>query len=388
METLPLGWEEISLVDFLKHLSIVARVILTVQIKLLPTAEQTKALLGTLERANAAADRLSELAWNAKEFRRFPMHGLFYRTIRAEFDLASQMVIRINSKVADAYKLDQKSQRTFRKHGAISYDCRILDFQLPESTVSIWTVEGRIKHLPFVCGERHRKLLSLPIGESDLILRKGNFYLNVTVDVPEEREREAVEWLGIDLGLVNIAQSSDGQTFGDAKKIAGVRSRRWRQRKRLQNKGTRSARRVLKRLRGREHRFVSQENHLISKQICAVAERTGRGVAMEDLTHIRGRIRATKSHRRILHSWAFADLQSKISYKCRLVGVPVKLIDPGNTSRLCPACGSISKKNRPTRDSFACHSCGYTANSDTNAACNIAGRAVVILPDERVSVSV
>lgn len=359
---------------------------LTVQIKLLPTPDQVVALRETLELANQAACRLSQLAWEKKEFRQFPLHRLFYKQIRAEFDLSSQMVVRLNAKVADAYKLDQKTQRTFRPHGSISYDARILDFQLVDSTVSIWSVKGRIKRLPFVCGERQRKLLELPKGESDLILRKGKWFLNVTVDVPEEREQEAVGWLGIDLGLVNLAQSCDGQTFGDAKKVAGIRSRRWRQRKRLQKKGTRSAKRVLRRLSGREQRFIRDTNHVVSKLIVGVAKRTKRGIALEDLKRIRSRIRANRKQRRILHSWAFADLQAKILYKGRLVGVRVKFVDPQNTSRLCPACGNVSKKNRPTRDKFACQSCGFTADADTNAACNIAGRGAINHPNEQTSV--
>lgn len=342
------------------------------------------ALRLVMEKANAACDVLSGLAWGKKEFRRFPLQKLFYRQLRTNFQLTAQVVIRLIAKVADAYKIDEKTQRTFRPHGSISYDARILSFDLAASTVSIWTIGGR-ETISFVCGEHQRKLLELPKGESDLIFRKGKWYLNVTVEVPEQRENEAVDWLGIDLGLVNIAKSSDGQAFGDARKVAGIRSRRWRQRKRLQRKGTRSAKRVLRRLSGLESRMMKLENHVISKQICAVAERTKRGIALEDLTHIRARIRARKSQRRILHSWAFADLQAKIVYKGRLVGVPVKFVDPRNTSRQCPACGHVSKKNRPTRDRFACQSCGFTADADTNAAGNIAGRAVVIQPNERAS---
>lgn len=360
---------------------------LTVQLKLLPSTEQAKTLRQTLESANAGANRLSRLAWEKKEFRQFPMHRLFYRQLRNEFPLSAQIVVRLNAKVADAYKLDYRRQRVFRKHGSISYDARILHFQLPASTVSIWTVNGRIKKLPFICGGRQRKLLEFPKGESDLILRTNQWYLNVTVEVPEAQEIEAMEWLGIDLGLTNLAQSSDGETFGNARKVAGLHGRRKRQRKRLQKKGTRSAKRVLRRISGRESRFMRHVNHEISKQIVGVAKRTKRGIALENLRHIRSRIRARKEQRRILHSWAFADLQEKIAYKGRLVGVPVKFVDARNTSRTCPMCGSISKKNRPTRDKFACQSCGFTADADTNAACNIAGRAVVIPPYERASVS-
>lgn len=346
-----------------------------------PSPEQSQALRNTLETANAASNRLSELCWSKKEFRQFPMHRLFYKQLRGEFPLSAQIIVRLNAKVADAYRLDGNTKRTFRSHGSISYDARILDFQLAVATVSIWSVAGRLKHVPFVCGERQRKLLELPKGESDLILRDRKWYLNVTVDVPEEREESAIGWLGIDLGLANLAQSSDGQTFGDARKTAGIRARRWRQRKRLQEKGTRSAKRVLRRLSGREQRFSRDTNHVISKQIVGVAERTKRGIALEDLAHIRSRIRANGKQRRILHSWAFADLQAKIAYKGRLVGVPVKFVDARNTSRTCPMCGSVSKKNRPTRDTFACQSCGYTADPDTNAAREISRRGAVNHPN-------
>ena len=89
--------------------------------------------------ANAACDRLSELAWEAQEFGQYSMHKAFYRTIRDEFPLSAQVVVRLNSKVADAYKIDQKSQREFRKHGSICYDPRILSWKMDQSFASIWT---------------------------------------------------------------------------------------------------------------------------------------------------------------------------------------------------------------------------------------------------------
>lgn len=360
---------------------------LTVKLKLLPAPAEKEVLKLTLETVNQACDRLSELAWKAKEFKQFPMHRLFYKQLRAEFpELSSQPVIRLIAKVFHAYQLDHDSQRTFRPLGSITYDNKILDFQLGKSTVSIWAIGGRIKHLPYVCRDSQRKLLELRRGEADLILQRGKWYLHVTVDVPDAQEREALDWLGIDLGLVNLAQDSDGRTYGGARKVAGIRERRWRQRKRLQSRGTRSARRVLNRLKGRESRFMHHENHVISKQIVAEAERTGRGIAMEDLRFICDRIRVRKSQRRILHSWAFSDLQGKIAYKSRLIGIPVTFVDPRNSSRTCPACGHTAKANRKTRDTFACEACGFTDDADTNAARIIAGRAAIDRPYGRYGV--
>lgn len=360
--------------------------ILTVQIKLLPTPEQSQALQKTLETVNAACNRLSEMAWNKKEFRQFPLQKLFYRQIRSEFPLSAQVTVRLIAKVSDSYKLDQDAQRTFRKYGAISYDGRILTFSPTGDTLNIWTINGRAK-MSFVCGEKQRKLLELSKGESRLILRNGQWFLFVSVDVPDALEQEAIGWLGIDLGLVNIAQDSDGKTYGNSPKILSIRNRRFRQRKRLQSKRTRSANRVLHRISGREGRFVKQANHEIAKQIVTEAKRTKRGIALEDLKHIRSRIRANRKQRRILHSWTFADLQAKIAYKSRLIGVRVKFIDPRNTSRTCPACGCIDKKNRKTRDLFECISCGFTDNADTVGAENIRV-AAIDRPNERKGVRV
>lgn len=355
---------------------------LTIQIKLLPSPAQSEALLATLELANKAANRLSQLGWEAKELRQFPLHKLFYRQIRDEFpELSSQVVVRLNAKVADAYKLDRKVQRTFRPHGSISYDARILDFQLSASTVSIWAVGGRIKKLPFACGEAQRKLLELPKGEADLIFRNNKWFLNVTVDVPEDKEYQATGWLGIDLGVKIIAQTSDGESFSGSH-VNRLRHRHRNVRAKAQSRGTRSSRRFLARRRQKECRFARNLNHCISKKIVAIAKRTNRGVAVEDLSNIRSRIRATKKQRTVLHSWAFAQLKGMIQYKAKRAGVPYTEVDPRNSSRECSQCGHVAKANRKTQAKFCCVSCGHSENADANASRVVAGRAVINRPIE------
>ena len=342
---------------------------LTVQIKLQPTPEQVDALRETLETANAAADRLSQLAWEAKEFRRFPLHKRFYRQIRNEFPLTAQVVCLLNAKVADAYKIDKKVQRVFRKHGNISYDARILSLNLIPSTVSIWTVKGRAK-MPFICGEKQRTLLAYPRGESDLILRNHKWFLNITVEVPEEKEIEAVDVLGVDMGIVNICADSDGNKYSGAK-LNKVRHRNRALRRKLQRIGTKSAKRLLKKRSRKEQRFAKDTNHTISRRIVSLAKRTNRMIAIEELTGIRSRVRAGKRERTKLHSWSFAELGRMLDYKAKFAGVPLLRIDPRNTSRQCSKCGHTEKANRKSRDSFVCKSCGHTACADENGAANI-----------------
>lgn len=349
-------------------------------VKLQPTEQQADALKHTIERANEACNRLSERAWETRCFRQYALHRLTYHDTRAEFpDLSSQVIVRCIARVADAYKLDRKSRREFGPLSAIPYDLRILHWYVERSYVTIWTVGGRQK-IPFICGERQRELLKLQQGESDLVYRKGEFYLYATCNVEEPPEGLPSGFLGVDLGVVNIAVDSDGEVHS-ASQVNNVRHRHRRLRRKLQRKGTRSAKRRLKKLSGKERRFAKDVNHCISKHLVAKAERTMRGIALENLTGIRSRIRARRSQRATLHSWSFADLRAKIAYKAQRAGVVVEYVDPRDTSRTCPICGCSDKRNRSDQSTFSCIACGYAGLADYIASVNIRRRAVVNRPN-------
>lgn len=347
---------------------------LIAQIKLNPTPEQHAALLATLEEANAACDAISVIAWQAHEFRRIPLQKLSYHQVKDSFQLGAQVLIRCIAKVADAYKLDRKVQRTFRPHGAIAFDDRNLSWYTDKEAVSIWTVEGR-QVIPFLLGEHQRKLLPYRRGESDLVYHKGAFYLLAVCDVPEPDEQQMDGVLGVDLGIVNLATDSDGEPHSGGQVD---RKRDWYARRRaaLQAVGTKSANRRLRQLSGRQRRFQKDTNHRISKRLVAKAERTKRAIAVEELTHIRQRTRARGPEQRARHSnWAFAQLRQFISYKARWAGVPVVAVDPRNTSRTCSVCGHCEKANRRSQAEFCCVMCGHQAPADVNAAINISHRA-------------
>lgn len=349
---------------------------LTVVLKLVPTPEQHAALLATLERANAAASTISEIAWDTQTFRQFALHKLVYGRIRAETGLSAQVVVRLEAKVSDAYKLDHRTKRIFWRHGAIAYDARILRY-LPDA-VSIWTVAGR-QRIPFVCGERQRALLVHQQGESDLCYRDGEWFLHATCNYTEPPEGEPQGFLGVDMGIVNIATDSDGTVYSGAR-VNGLRRRHRRLRAKLQAKGTRAAKRLLAKRRRKERRFASHVNHTISKAIVAAAEGTGRGIALEDLQGIRSRVTVRQPQRATLHSWSFFQLRQFVTYKARRAGIAVALVDPRNTSRTCPVCGHCAKANRPAQSRFCCQSCGLVGLPDYFAALNIRDRAGVMRP--------
>jgi putative transposase len=353
----------------------------TIQLKLQPTPEQATALKRTLETANAACDSISQIAWETQTFRQFAIHRLAYQAARETFHLAAQLTVRCIAKVADAYKLDRKVQRTFAPLGAVAYDQRILSYTHQNTAVSIWTFDGR-QEIPFVCGDRQRALLAFRRGESDLAFVRGEWYLFATAEIETPDLIAVDDVLGIDLGVTNIAVDSDGEIHS-GRTIKNVRYRHRRLRNKLQKKGTKHSRRRLRILAGQEARFAKHVNHVISKRIVAKAKCTKRGLAVEDLTHIRTRIKARRSQRATLHSWSFAQLQAFIAYKALEAGIPRHQVDPRNTSRTCPVCGHCAKANRKTQSSFVCTSCGFAGLADVIAAENIRvlGRAAVNPPD-------
>lgn len=351
---------------------------LAVQLKLKTSPEDASALLATLERANAAANAISEVAWSSGTFGQFKLQKLCYQEIRSRFDLTAQVVIRLLAKVADAYKLDRQRKRAFRQHGSIAYDDRILRYG--DDRVSIWTLEGR-RLIPLACDERTRRLLAHRQGESDLVYRDGTFYLFATVNYEEPPEGPVEDVIGVDLGVVNIAVDSDGNRHSGSS-VNALRRRHRRLRARTKRLYTRSAKRLFRRRHRKESRFQRHVNHTISKRLVAEAQRTKRAIALEDLQGIRDRVRARQPQRATLHSWSFHQLRSFVEYKARMAGVPALLVDPRNTSRTCPACGHCEKANRLSQDRFLCRSCGLAGLPDYFAALILRdrGRALVSVP--------
>ena len=378
---------------------------------MLPTPDQASALADALHACNAAASWLSEQIHTDRVVGKFDVQKRFYTELRQRFGLSAQPAIRVIGKTVDAYTTLRANVRAgnhgppgsdrrrsveatpigFRPEAAQPFDARCLSWRLGEvgraGTVSIWTTGGRLKNVRVVGGGDQLALLrSRSIGETDLVCRDGIWLLHATVEVPEAAMREPVTgFLGVDLGIVTIATTSDGDQMSGSR-LNRYRKRQQRIRATLQAKKTSSARRLLKKRRRKEARFATDVNHQISKTIVAEAERTGRGIAVENLTGIRARVRLRKPQRATLHSWAFAQLGQFLTYKAQRAGVVVMQVDPAYTSQTCHACGHVDKRNRLSQAVFHCGRCDFVGHADHNAALNIAARGVqrwgeVVRPD-------
>ncbi|MEU7854176.1 transposase [Nonomuraea sp. NPDC049141] len=361
-----------------------------VQLRLTPTPVQAEALAAAVLLCNEAATVVSRLAWQHRVFAVVELHRLAYYEVRARVaGLGAQAAVRAIARVTGAYanrRSTKKRAHIFRPHGAVPYNARLLSFNRDARTVSLWTPTSRVI-VPYSGRPEDLKAVdTLPRGEADLVCRRGVWLLQVALTLPQPVVRKPVGgFLGVDQGVANLAVTSDRVVLpgpalpgpiGGNGHVRTLRDRRHRQRRRLQKKGTSAARRVLRRLSGREHRMMTDLNHQISKFVVREAERTGRGVALEDLRGIRGRVRAHRFQRRTLHGWAFAQQIAFTRYKAARAGVDFLLVDPAYTSQGCPECGWVARANRPARGWFVCTRCGLAGHADHIAARNIATRGI------------
>jgi IS605 OrfB family transposase len=344
----------------------------TLAVKLAPTPDQHAALLVTMERFNAACDWLAAVAYRERCANKIELQKLVYYEARATFGLASQLTIRAIGKTVEAYKRDKAIQPRFKPHGAIPYDQRIMSWRGIEA-VSLLTLSGRVV-VPIRFGAYQRERLDRARGQADLVYRDGTFFLYATVDAPEPTPIEAEDYLGVDMGIVNVAVDSVGVVYSGA---AVERNRRIfaHRRRNLQRKGTQSAKRKLKTIKRAQARYQTDTNHVISKRVVAISKDTGRGIAVEDLGGIRDRTTVRRKQRARHANWSFFQLRSFLEYKARAGGVPCMAVDPRGTSRTCPECGYVDQANRVSQARFLCGQCAFAGAADHVAARNISFRA-------------
>ena len=351
---------------------------ITLKVKLMTTDEQARILLETMESFNKACDWISEKAFEDKVFNAYDLHYLLYKEGREFFpSLPSQLMIRAISKVSDSYKTERKKRHFFRDRSAMEYDKRTISFK-DLSQASLATVRGRIK-VPLVFGYYAPLDRNKMLGQADLTYSKGKFFLNLVIDLPDPPPFKPEGPLGVDMGIVHLSTDSEGESFS-GKTVDHVRERSTAHKARLQKKGTKSAKRRLKKVSGREARFKKDTNHVISKRIVSKAKGTCQAIVLEDLKGIRDGITVRHGQRERFGKWAYGQLRSFILYKATRSGVPVLFVDPRNTSRQCSCCGNVDRKNRKSQSEFQCVQCGFSLSADWNAAINIARRASINTP--------
>ncbi|HEY9652511.1 MAG TPA: transposase [Coleofasciculaceae cyanobacterium] len=357
----------------------------TIRLQLQPDDQAIQSLSQTIEQYTWSFNAVCEYGWENNVANGVELHKATYYEHRAVTKLPSQLVCAARVRGTEALK----SAKTLKKKGQIvscpmskycpiRYDARSYTIWFDRQEVTILAIGGRIK-LSFNMTEYYRQYLSWKNTSADLIRdRKGRWWLHIVMEtnipkIEPTTQTAAVSLsrtvVGVDLGIATPAVDSNGNQYG-SDHWKHIEDKTFELRRRLQSKGTKSAKRHLKKLSGRQKRFRKDCDHVLSKRLVE-SVKSGATLVFEDLTNIRGRAKARKAQRRQLHGWSFAQFQTFVTYKAEAKGVAVGFVDPRYTSQKCSQCGHIERGNRPLQAEFRCKKCGFECHADYNASMNI-----------------
>ena len=356
---------------------------ITVKCKLDITEDQRQAIGRTMEAFASACNDALEVGRRAETTSNVRIHDRCYYDLREDHGLPANLAVRAIARAAGILKDEDRKHSTVRPT-SIDYDRRTFSFKESDWTISLSTVDGRQKPITLDIGEYQKDLLEDRDPSSAVVFKKTvngevTYYAGIYIDVEEPPPdlEEDHGWIGVDLGVVNVATLDDG-TRHNGDHVREVKDRYRRTRASADSKGTRGSSKLLRRISGRERRFMRSENHRISRRIVDKAKAEGKGIRLEDLSGIRDRI----ANSYWLQSWSFYELRQFVEYKAAIAGVPVEVVDPEYTSRTCPKCGHEEEANRETQEEFECQTCQHSAHADVVAARNVA-RGGVCQPSQK-----
>ena len=368
----------------------------TLLVKLAPTPEQHASLLRPLEAFTTACNASADVAFAPPQLANtIARHKLVYYAIRQRLGWSAHMPIGARSKVAEASTRDNSIRPRFRPHGALGYDERIAPFPLPHGCSRLALDAGRARPcgLPLggVCAryEAAAARAGCPALAHAPHHRRARQYRGGARTPSRGHERRPGRRPGgITLAAPSHRECLTHSTGPQPAEVHQVRARARRLRRPLQQQDPTSSKRLLTKRSGREGRFVRDVTQCRSKALLSTAHGTGRGIALEELQHLRrptpGNTQRQRSGR---HRWAFAPGRAFLAYQAQLAGGRVGVVTPADTRQPCSRCGHCGHCGhceRATRQSPAkvlWGSCGYSAHADLNAAVHMRSQAALIPPN-------
>lgn len=249
--------------------------------------------------------------------------------------------------------------------------------KLSNGDLSVAGLTKRIKVTPVCHGFDQYFDGTWKLGAAKLLHVNNKWYLHIaaTKDIPELQNDHINNVVGLDRGLRFITNGYDSKgksIFFNGKQLVAKRRHYKKLRAKLQSKGTKSAKRRLKKIGNRENRWMTDVNHQVTKTL---VNHYGSNTlfVIEDLTGIRQTTEKVKKDKRYEQvSWAFYQFEQFLTYKANLYHDSVVKVDAHYTSQRCPKCGRINKNNRDhNKHIYICSNCDYSSNDDRIGAINI-----------------
>jgi putative transposase len=249
----------------------------------------------------------------------------------------------------------------------------------------------RLKGIGEIKTSYHRPFLGVP--KAITVKREGTkWWLSVRcVEVPSQPLASTGRAVGLDLGVVNLVATSDGDLIvGDqfaarAREQLATAQRSLARQQRGSNRRRRQVDEVV-----RLHRKVKNQRMNAAHQLSRRLVNNYDLIVVEDLM-IKNMVRKPKARpdpdqpgaylpngatakaglNRSIYDAGWATLLSQLIYKAESAGRAVVTVEARYTSQTCFECGHVEPGNRLNQAVFRCCSCGHEAHADVNAARNI-----------------
>lgn len=186
---------------------------------------------------------------------------------------------------------------------------------------------------------------------STIRILKNHIMFSFKIDTGPKLAPDAC--VGVDTGIKVLASLSDGQQFGPDIEAKIQRIKRCKH----GSKGQQRARVDLK-------SYISYIAKQVAKQGTLIVVENLKGISQ----NTKKSKRLSKSMRYVIGSWNQSYWIGRLEAACERNRVSFRRVAPYNTSVECSNCHHTDKRNRPTRDTFECQSCGHLADADLNAS--------------------
>ena len=221
------------------------------------------------------------------------------------------------------------------------------------------------------------------IRSGTVSVKAGRFYVSVLVEIPDVNiDNNSNEGIGIDLGLKDLAIVSNGKTYRNINKSAGLKklekqlireqrslSRKYENLKKGESTQRANIQKQRLKVQKLHHKMDNIRTDYINKTIAEIVKTKPSYITIEDL-NVKGMMK-NRCLSKAVASQKFYEFRTRLKAKCDENGIELRVADRFYpSSKTCHHCGSVRKNLKLSDRTYRCE-CGYVADRDLNAALNL-----------------
>ena len=221
------------------------------------------------------------------------------------------------------------------------------------------------------------------IRSGTVSVKAGRFYVSVLVEIPDVNiDNNSNEGIGIDLGLKDLAIVSNGKTYRNINKSAGLKklekqlireqrslSRKYENLKKGESTQRANIQKQKLKVQKLHHKMDNIRTDYINKTIAEIVKTKPSYITIEDL-NVKGMMK-NRCLSKAVASQKFYEFRTRLKAKCDENGIELRVADRFYpSSKTCHHCGSVRKNLKLSDRIYRCE-CGYVADRDLNAALNL-----------------